>query len=487
MKRGLLALAGGIVSALAFPRFGPGWLILPGIALFLLGVRRPASRKIGLLCGTVYGLSFFGCLIWWLGRLGLVAVIPLVIAQAAYLALYGWHLSGERGAVSARWYTQAVGGWAVMEMIRYRFPVGGFEWGAAGYALSDQAWARSAAPWIGTTGVTVVAVAAVAAVVLLVIGERKWWVWVALGASVATVVGGTLVTPGGPMPDRGYPVAIVQGSTPCPFEHCSPDERLGTVRQHLALTRDIIPGSVSLVVWSEGSAGDFNADPVQNPEIADAIGAEARRIGAYILVGTDRPLDEATWVNVNVLFDPSGQIVGEYRKQHPVPFGEYIPLRPLFQWIPALDQVPRDMVPGEGPVVFDLGQGVRLGSVISFEGGFSRYLRQEVAAGANLLVVATNEGSYGTTPGSDQFIGMTRMRASELGLDLIHAAVTGRSVVIGSDGGFLSEVSNLGEQQIIYGVVGPMTPSPYAHTGDLLMIVVAITGLAAWIWPRRRW
>ena len=78
------------------------------------------------------------------------------------------------------------------------------------------------------------------------------------------------------------------------------------------------------------------------------------------------------------------------------------------------------MIPGEGPVVFDLGN-YGLGSVISFEGGFSRYVRSEVADGAGLLVVATNEGSYGTTPASDQFIAITRMRSAETGLDLIHA------------------------------------------------------------------
>jgi apolipoprotein N-acyltransferase len=283
----------------------------------------------------------------------------------------------------------------------------------------------------------------------------------------------------------GQTVAVVQGSTPCPFEHCAPDERLRTFQQHLALTRTIEPGSVFLVVWSEGSTGSSNADPVQNPEVGEAIAAEARRIGAWILVGSDRPLNETHWVNANVLFDPEGEIVGEYQKQHPVPFGEYIPFRPLFDWIPDLDQVPRDMIPGEGPVVFDLGEGIHLGSVISFEGGFSRYIREQVAAGANVLAVLTNEGSYGTTPGSDQFIGMTRMRAAEMGLDVIHAAVTGKSTVISADGS-LGEVSGLGTQEIVYGsVAGRTSASLYATVGDALMGFAALTGVITW-WRARR-
>ena len=112
-------------------------------------------------------------------------------------------------------------------------------------------------------------------------------------------------------------------------------------------------------------------------------------------------------------------------------------------------------------MVFDTGQ-LQIGSVISFEGGFSRYPRQHVEAGANLIVVATNEGSYGTTPGSDQFIGMTRMRAAELGLDVVHAAVTGKSTFIDASGAY-GETTGLGTQEILYGVVAGRTPSLYAH------------------------
>jgi apolipoprotein N-acyltransferase len=136
-------------------------------------------------------------------------------------------------------------------------------------------------------------------------------------------------------------------------------------------------------------------------------------------------------------------------------------------------------------VVFDLGGGIRLGSVISFEGGFARYPRQHVQDGANLIVVATNEGSYGTTPGSDQFIGMTRMRAAELEMYVIHAAVTGRSTVIDSGGG-LGDESGLGTQEIIYGVVAGMPDaSLYARTGDILMLAAALVGLVTWWWARK--
>ena len=482
----LLVVGGAVLSGLAFPRIGPGWLILPGVALFLAGLRTASNRKQGLVLGAVYGLVFNAMLLWWFVELGLVAVIPLVVYQATFWTAYGWWLSKYNNRGSGTWFLLAVGGWALTELIRYHMPVLSFEWGAAGYGLSDQVWARYLAPVVGTSGITVL-VAAVCALVVLEVTRRSSGLVRLLALTPVVLVGLVASAQLFISEDRGadFPVAIVQGSTPCPFEHCPPDERLRTFEQHLELTKTIEPGSVFLVVWAEGSTGGFNADPVQNPEIGAAIATEARRIGAWFLVGSDRPISDTHWENVNIVFNPQGEIVGEYQKQHPVPFGEYIPIRPLFEWIPALDQVPRDMIPGDGPVVFDLGDGLKMGSVISFEGGFSRYPRQHVAEGANFIVIATNEASYGTTPGSDQFIGMTRMRAAELGMSVVHAAVTGRSVVMDDEGEFMADPSGLGTQEVVFGGIYPQSPSIYARTGDVLMIAAAVVGLIAW-WRARK-
>ena len=118
---------------------------------------------------------------------------------------------------------------------------------------------------------------------------------------------------------------------------------------HLEMTRTIPAGSVDLVVWAEGSTGSTNADPILVADVADAIGDEAARIGAYLLVGGDRILSDSEWINANVLFDREGEIVGEYRKRQPVPFGEYVPFRSfLAPLIPELSQVPRHDQ-GRGP------------------------------------------------------------------------------------------------------------------------------------------
>jgi apolipoprotein N-acyltransferase len=144
------------------------------------------------------------------------------------------------------------------------------------------------------------------------------------------------------------------------------------------------------------------------------------------------------------------------------------------------------MIRGEGEVLFDL-PGFQLGSIISFEGGFARYSREMANLGADLIVVATNEGSYGLTPASDQFIGMTRMRSAETGLDLIHAAVTGKSVIV-TDGGVLGEKTGLGTQEVLFGEVTPRPglTTPYVRFGEWVSLVAILGGIVAWTRSRPR-
>lgn len=476
MRSLVLAALSGVVLVAAFPPFGQGYLVLPAMAGLLWVLRTAPSRKVAVGSATVFALSFFGLLFPWLSELGVEAFVPLWIVQSLYLAAFGWWAWWVRDLSPLRWTLAIAGGWAAMEGLRGRWPLGGFEWGFLGYPMGEYALSRDATQWIGTTGWSVLVVAVAAGLVLGITGRHTRVLAVSLGLVISLMAAGAMW----PAVSEGQVVrvAIVQGSTPCPGEKCV-DERLRTWQRHLDLTRSIPAGSVDLVVWAEGSSGGVAADPVLIPEVAEAMGAEAERIGAVLLAGGDRPISDTNWVNANVVFDPSGEIIGEYRKRLPVPFGEYIPRRPWFDWIPALAAVPRDMVPGDGPVVFDVDFGV-LGSVVSWEGSFARFSRDEVAAGAELLVVATNQGSYPFSVASDQLIGMTRMRSAELGTDLVHAGVVGRSTII-TDSGVVGPVTGLATSEILTGEVQVRTAGPtlFTRLGNWVQWLAVVCALGA--------
>lgn len=441
----LAPLLSALLMWAAFPPLGWGALVFVAPTPLLAALRRADSRRSAATIGLVYGATFNGLLLWWIKGAGVVAAVGLVIVMAAFAVLYAVMVHAVRKWPLSAWWLFAVGAWSLIEFLRARVPFGGFPWGSIGYPIGEYDWLRASTQFIGTTGWAVVVMAVAAGLTLFVTDRRRpiVWVWPPLAIVVLLAIFGATF----PASTDGAPVRVglVQGGSPCPGSECA-DENLLIFQSHLDLTRTLSPDQVDLVVWPESSAGS-NVELVTNPVNASQVAAEARRLNAHMLVGSHRNVDDETFINANVFLDPSGEIIGEYRKHHPVPFGEYIPLRPLFDWYGPLDQVPRDMMSGDEYATFDMAGG-RVGSVISFEGAFARSVRPVIREGAQLLVIATNEATFGDSPATEQLIGMTRMRAAEHGVAVVHAAITGRSAFIDAEGSIISETELFAEETL---------------------------------------
>ncbi len=471
----------------AFPPLGWGVLAVVAPTPLLAALRRVETRRGAAAIGFAYGVAFYSMLLFWVKATGYLSVIALVLLLSAYSTLYALVVFRARRWGSTAWWLTAIGAWALIELVRLHVPFGGFSWGLLGYPAGEYDWTRGATQLIGTTGWSVGFVSIAAGLALFVTDRRRPARWLVLSLAVVTVlsIAGAVAPPSAD--GEAVRVAIIQGNSPCPGEHC-PAENVQIFDSHLELTRTLTPGQARLVVWPESSAGS-SVELATHPDRLAQVAAEARRLDAWFLVGSQRTLDDESFTNLNLVLDSEGEIVGEYRKKHPVPFGEYVPLRPLFDWIPALDQVPRDLVRGTEDTVFELPQGT-LGSIISFEGAFPRSTRPLVEAGAGLLVVATNKASFGDSPVSDQFIAMTRMRAAELGTPVVHAAITGRSAFIGADGEVESRTEAF-EADILLGTANYRTSglTPYARFGDWLQYLAIAAGgavvTAEWLQRRR--
>jgi apolipoprotein N-acyltransferase len=140
------------------------------------------------------------------------------------------------------------------------------------------------------------------------------------------------------------------------------------------------------------------------------------------------------------------------------------------------------MVSGTQSIVFPTEQG-NVGSVISFEGAFARSMRSIARAGAQVMVVATNESSFGVSAASAQLIGLVRVNAAGVGLDTALAAITGKSTFITGSGQVGAETEQL-EDTVLYGSVqfNVDTPTLWVRFGDwfsVLAVAIAAVALAA--------
>ncbi|MEK8229001.1 apolipoprotein N-acyltransferase [Oerskovia sp. M15] len=143
------------------------------------------------------------------------------------------------------------------------------------------------------------------------------------------------------------------------------------------------------------------------------------------------------------------------RQAAPAPFGEYIPLRSFVRLFSAqVDRVSTDMLPGDEVAVIDLpsdrlGRTVRLGTVICFEVAYEELVREAVTSGAEILVVPTNNASFGYSAESTQQLAMSRLRAIETGRATVQISTVGVSGVIAPNGALLQSTELFTADQLI--------------------------------------
>ncbi len=480
------AAASGVIAAASRPPVDIGPLACVALVpLFLVWRdRRPAAAAgYAFLAGAVY----YSLLCSWIWYFGAVAIVPFVAACAAYWAAAGALVAWLRSRGFANpFLTAAI--WICADAGVARFPLGGLSWGELGYAFHNVMPARAVASVGGLAFVTFVAVAingfladAVVAVRARNVVRRSALLSGGLAVLAAIVVLST-VTQARPHFTSYLRVALVQGNDK---DRELTDAELANrylPASHFALAQGIT-GPVDLIVFPESS---MDADPRTDPYVHDGLVAVAKAHNAYVLANASVDADPqgSKADNLDVLFSPTGEVIGTYSKRHLVPFGEYVPFRSELQpLIGELNQVPRDFIRGKGPGLFEIN-GTKIATVICFESAFGYQIRPLVKDGAQVIVVSTNNRSYRRSANSAQHVAIGQMRAAETGRPVVQAAISGISAVIDADGN-VHDQTHLFDRTVVDTTIAATTgQTPYVRFGEwatlaaiaivLIVVVVAL-------------
>jgi apolipoprotein N-acyltransferase len=137
-------------------------------------------------------------------------------------------------------------------------------------------------------------------------------------------------------------------------------------------------------------------------------------------------------------WDPDRGVLAHYEKQNLVPFGEWIPFRDeLLPLIPVLQQVGAQSVPGTRPGVLDVtasGRPIKVGDVICFELAYDQTIYSSLRGGAQVMMVQSNNATYGGTGQIEQQFAITRARAMESRREIAVATTNSVSGFITRDG-----------------------------------------------------
>ena len=205
-----------------------------------------------------------------------------------------------------------------------------------------------------------------------------------------------------------------------------------------------------LIAWPEANLLVFRRDEPAFLERARGVAAEER---VYLAMGiaSIQPGDRLPFENKMVVIDPSGRIVMNYLKSHPVS-----------GWEASI------MVKGDEVVPVVPTSAGRIATAICFDADFPEFIRQAGQSRADLLIVAANEWKEI----KNLHVQMAAFRAIENGVPLVRPAASGISSAVDPWGRVLAVAD--------YFASGDRTMTAQVPSGRVWTLYPVIGDLFAW-------
>jgi apolipoprotein N-acyltransferase len=390
--------------------------------------------------------------------------------------------------------------WTLTEWLR-SWLFTGFAWNPL---VAIQMDASAPAIWIGTYGASALVVMGASALLLAASRHIRSAAVVAVAVALPIVAATLLIDhngfrAAGARDSEGQgvatPITVVQPNVgqQDKWEGSKADANFARLAR-LTTPKDAAP---RLILWPEAAVPDYLEWGY--PAIYyDRSPAEARRritalmnAGDVMLLGAlklemDRGGEVVGARNAVMTLHADGTLGPRYDKAHLVPYGEYLPMRPVLSAIGLSRLAPGDIDfwPGPGPRTIDLGAFGRIGLQICYEIIFSGQVVDRDHRPA-FVFNPSNDAWFGSW-GPPQHLVQARLRAIEEGLPVVRATPTGISAVIDADGRITQSLPMHAAGRIDTIVPPAHAPTLFARFGNALPVGFAFALLALAIAFRRR-
>lgn len=509
----LLACAAGVsLWAAAAPR--NYWsLVLLGLAFFWLFTHRATWLR-AFTMGTLSGFIYFYLLFDWAEvasgmiapRAALAGLESLFFGVVAVIwaGIWRW-VDTRKSAIATACGLVASGvSWAGIELVRSYVPMGGLPWGLTAYSLVDSPLVRMA-PLGGTELVGAAAVVVSISLVLTVRNFLRIHPLRAISAAFVSILTlyVPLALPVTPEASGLLRVGVVQGNAPKIGEVDAKSWSSVTTTNHIQAAKSILAQKPDILIFPESTS---EIDYRDDSDTRALISQLARDAGVPLLLGTQKYFqrDERTLrTNDYVVQYPDGMIPSDtdtYSKQHPVPFGEYVPYRSFFERLSTkIDEISIDMEPGDTPAqlaiqlvnteqIDSVGQNFTAAVPICFEIAYADIVAEGVH-GSDVLIVPTSNVTFEESDEAFQQFAITRFRAIETGRTAIHVSTMGTSGVITPNGKVLYQTELFTQDARVIDI--PLyREETYATRKWAQRYCITVVGLAATIalsvWGLRR-
>ena len=182
-----------------------------------------------------------------------------------------------------------------------------------------------------------------------------------------------------------------------------------------------------------------------------------------------------------------GVFTSEYDKLHLLWFGEEVPFAGSWPWLRRTFVRGIGMVPGDHPVVIDLGL-VKAGVLVCFEDILPDAGREAASVHPNLLVNVSNDAWFTGSSESELHMRMSVLRAVETRRDLVRAVNLGTASFVDAAGRVRAEANETTPGSLVVNAaLLDDPPTLYAAWGDWPMAsLCGVLALASLVGKRRR-
>lgn len=465
--------AAGLLLGINQAPYGAIWAPVLGFSMLLVLVRELVAigaTKKQVLWYAYHAMVLFNVVAtWWVANTALAAGIVANFLNALFQALVVLAIFGMAKYQPKVWLVGAIAVWIGFEYLHFNWQIA-WPWLCLGHTFAP---APLLAQWFSVTGVfggslyvTLTAVCLYR--VYSAYGLRTRPGVVTAGQPLAHSV--ILATATSLLPllaslllyhmdqDQYVPDARVQVAAVQPnyephyakFE-VSPSSQLARFD---SLTRAAIGTGADVVVYPETSFGGIDEARLEGASFVGMWDASAARalLKPSLITGVSsyrrlpgptadpalrsqvRPDGTTAYYiahNAAVALPAEDDSLQIYYKSRLVPGVEFLPYRRFLFFFEPLVKRLGGTTAGLGrapfPKVFSLASGVRAAPLICYESIYGDYVREFVRAGANLLVVPTNDGWWDDSPGHRQHFNLARLRAIETRRWVVQAANSGTS------------------------------------------------------------